>query len=259
MSLRIVVCVKTVIQLIDADIENRTLTNIRKGLSGVINGPDRKAIKQAVEIKSHFKGASITVISMGPISTKETLRSLYAYGVDQVILLSDLAFAGADTLATASVLAKAIQRLGFYDLILCGKASEDSGTGQVGPQIAEILNIPHATDVENCKWGLHSVICDRFLCACKQTIEMSYPCMMIVNERDMWPINPTLQDMVDSMHQVVLIWNQRDVGIDIEMCGRKGSATQVKKLYINQAEKIEKRIMIGRVDNLEYSIFYFIR
>ncbi len=259
MSLKIVVCVKTIIQLTNVDLKNRTLTNIRSNLSGSINRSDLQAVIQAVEIKSRLKNATITVISMGPASTKETLQNLYAYGVDQVILLSDLAFAGADTLATAAVLAAAIKKLGLYDLVLCGKMSEDGGTGQVGPEIAEILGIPHAIDVQHCEWGCQSVVCERYMCMRKQIIEMTYPCMVIIDQQDLPFVGPTLQNMVESMYRVTTIWDHTDIGIDVETCGKKGSATKVRKLYLDRSTKKENQIIQGNAKDLAQTFVEFIR
>lgn len=119
----------------------------REGIPTIISPLDKNAIEEALRIKE-ARGGKVSVISMGPPNTTEVLAMAYALGVDQAYLLSDRAFAGADTLATACALASGISMLGSFDLVLFGNESLDGSTGQVGPQVAEMLNMPSITRVE---------------------------------------------------------------------------------------------------------------
>jgi electron transfer flavoprotein beta subunit len=143
----IVVCIKRVPETADADIViDKTGRDIeRKGLVFDINEWDNYAVEEAILLKEKY-GGSVTVISLGPEETNETLRRTLAMGADQAIRLTDPAFEGSDGYAIARILAKAISPLP-YDLILTGVQAEDDGYGQVGPTLAEILGIRHAAVV----------------------------------------------------------------------------------------------------------------
>jgi electron transfer flavoprotein alpha/beta subunit len=145
--MRIVVCIKQVPDAPSIRIDRRRMTIIREGVESIINPLDCAALEAAIELRKK-EGGKITVISMGPPQSEEALREAMAFGADQGILLTDPAFAGADTLATSHVLARAITRLiPFPDLVLCGKQTIDSDTGHVGPQIAEELDLPQVCGV----------------------------------------------------------------------------------------------------------------
>jgi len=120
----------------------------REGIPVIISPLDKNAIEEALRIKEARGGGKVVVISMGPPNTTEVLAMAYALGVDEAFLLSDRAFAGADTLATACALASGIKKVGNFDLILFGNESLDGSTGQVGPQVAEMLDMPSITRVE---------------------------------------------------------------------------------------------------------------
>jgi electron transfer flavoprotein beta subunit len=148
--LNMIVCVKPVPDSrywdrLSLDPVRKTLR--REGIPTIISPLDRNAIEEALRIKD-VRGGKVDVISMGPPNTTEVLATAYALGVDGAYLLSDRAFAGADTLATACALASGIQKLGSYDLVLFGNESLDGSTGQVGPQVAEMLDMPSITRVE---------------------------------------------------------------------------------------------------------------
>ena len=148
--LNIIICVKPVPDSRYWDklsLDPKTKTLRREGIPVVISPLDKNAIEEALRIKES-RGGKVSVISMGPPNTTEVLAMAYALGVDEAILLSDRAFAGADTLATAAALATGIKKLGAFDLVMFGNESLDGSTGQVGPQVGEFLNIPSVTRVE---------------------------------------------------------------------------------------------------------------
>ncbi|MCX7857896.1 MAG: electron transfer flavoprotein subunit beta/FixA family protein, partial [Deltaproteobacteria bacterium] len=145
---RIVVAVKQVPDTTQVRVDPVTGTLIREGVPFIINPFDTHAVEEALKIKDTF-GCKVTAISMGPPNTVQTLRKCLAMGVDDAILLSDIKFAGADTLATSFVLAEAIKRIqreyGRIDLIICGKQTIDGDTAQVGPGIATRLGFTQLT------------------------------------------------------------------------------------------------------------------
>src|SRR3989304_7489773 len=139
--MNIVVCLKQVPGTTDVKIDPQTNTLIRQGIKNIMNPFDTYAMEEGVRVKERY-GGKVTAISMGPPQAQEMLREAISVGADEAVLLSDGAFAGADTWATAFTLARAINKLGQHDLIICGRQTIDGDTGQVGPELAEMLKIP---------------------------------------------------------------------------------------------------------------------
>ena len=143
--MRIIVCIKQVPDVTEVRIDPKTNTLIREGVPSIMNPYDLHAIEAALQLKEKTNG-KVTAITMGPPQAEEVLREAISMGVDDAILLTDRRFAGADTWATAYTLSKAAIKTGF-DLIICGKQAIDGDTAQVGPEMAEFLNIPHVSYV----------------------------------------------------------------------------------------------------------------
>ena len=139
--MNIVVCVKQVPASNEARMDPVTNTVIRENVESILNPFDAFAVEEAVRLKARCDGSSVMAISMGVPSAAQMLRGVIAVGVDQAMLLTDRAFAGADTWATANALASAIGILPQPDLILCGRMATDGDTAQVGPMLAEVLDL----------------------------------------------------------------------------------------------------------------------
>ena len=146
-GINIIVCIKQVIAGDQVKIDPRTHTLIRSAEFSYINPFDLFALDMAVQLRKEYSG-SITAITMGPQISEEVLREALAIGADRAVLLSDPRFAASDTLATSYVLGAGIRKIGKFDLVLCGMRTTDSDTSQVGPQLAEELDLPHVTAVE---------------------------------------------------------------------------------------------------------------
>lgn len=149
MALNIAVCMKVVPNPEQYDriqLDPVTKTLVRTGVDSVINSADLHAIELALQLKARY-GGKITLISMGPSSIKPQLREGLSYGCDAAVLVSDRKFGGADSLATSYTLAETVKKLGGFDLILLGNASEDGATAHVPSQLGELLGLPHITDV----------------------------------------------------------------------------------------------------------------
>lgn len=142
--MKIVVCIKQVPDAKDVRLDPKTNTLAREGVQSVINPYDRHALEEAVRLKEKHSG-NVTVLTMGPPQAEEILREAIACGADDAVLVSDRAFAGSDTWATTYTLAKAIEKIGNADLILCGKQAIDGDTAQVGPGLAVRMGIPYVT------------------------------------------------------------------------------------------------------------------
>jgi electron transfer flavoprotein beta subunit len=149
MTLKIAVCIKTVPnpeQYDEIRLDPIKKTIVRDGIEQVINAVDLHAIELAMQIKEHL-GAKVTLVSMGPEATQKQLREGLSYGCDEACLLSDRLFGGADSLATAYTLAKGLETIASFDLVLLGNASEDGTTAHVPSQLGELLEMPHLTDI----------------------------------------------------------------------------------------------------------------
>ena len=144
--MHIIVLVKQVPNTTAVKLDPKTGNLIREGIDSIINPDDRHALETALQLKASH-GARVTVLSMGPLQTIDAISEAMGMGADKGVLLSDRAFAGADTWATSYSLGKAIQVIGSFDLVLAGKQAIDGDTAQVGPQVAEFLSIPQVTYV----------------------------------------------------------------------------------------------------------------
>ncbi len=239
-GLDIVVCVKPIPdpkQWAKITLDPVTKTLRREGISSIINPLDKHAIEQALYLKEK-SGGRVTVISMAPPSSISNLREAMAMGADDAVLLSDRAFAGADTLATAYVLAAGIRELGKFDLILCGKHSLDGYTGQVGPQIAEFLGIPHVTNVRKANLAgqgllqVESAVEDgHFL------MEAQIPILLTVTEEINTPRHISLMKICEVMSKEVKIWTMKDIDVDKNLVGLLGSPTQVVDVFMPEMER----------------------
>jgi len=230
--LNIIVCVKQVPGTNEVKINKETNTIIREGVEAIINPFDTYAIEEGLRLKDKF-GGKVTVISMGIPSVAELLRETIALNVDDAVLLSDKAFAGADTLATSYALSMGIRKLGSFDLIICGKQASDGDTAQVGPSLAEKLGIPHTTYVRKIEEINNGYIrCQRMTEDGYEVVEMPLPALITVVKEINEPRLPSLKGMMRAKKAVIKVWTADDIGADKALCGLKGSPTQVVKTFV---------------------------
>ncbi len=233
----IIVCVKQVPDTQEVKIDPRTNTIVREGVSSVLNPFDAYAVEEALRIRDRF-GGKVIAISMGIQKASKMLKEILALGVDDAVLLSDRVFAGADTLATAYTLALGIQKIGKYDLILCGKQAIDGDTAQVGPSLAEKLNIPHityASKIEKLesRWiRVRRLVDDGY-----EIVEASLPAVITVEKGLNVPRLPSLKTFKAAQKKGVKIWNHQDILADPSCTGLNGSPTQVIKTFVPQYGK----------------------
>jgi electron transfer flavoprotein beta subunit len=241
--LNIVVCVKQVPATTEVKINKETNTIIREGVESIINPFDTYAVEEGLRLKDKFSG-KVTVLSMGIPSVANLLKETIALGVDDAVLLSDRAFAGADSLATSYALSMGIKKIGQYDLIICGKQATDGDTAQVGPSLAEKLGIPHTTYVKKIE-----SICDGYIRCQRMTedgyevVEMPLPAVITVVKEINEPRLPSIRGMMRAKKANVAVWTADDIGADKSFCGLNGSPTQVVKTFVPvhevQSEMIE--------------------
>lgn len=226
----------------------------RSALSAIFNPEDLNALEQALQIKDHFPGTKITVLTMGPGRAAAILREGLYRGADDGVLLTDRAFAGADTLATSYALAMAVRKIGVFDLIISGRQAIDGDTAQVGPQIAEKLGIPqitYAEAIETIKEG--RVIIKRRLEHGVELVQSPMPAVITVNGSAL-PCRPRNAKLLQKYKHAKTVterqvehidyidiynsrpylnlteWSVADVDADPVQCGLSGSPTKVKKI-----------------------------
>jgi electron transfer flavoprotein beta subunit len=230
--MNIVVCVKQVPGTMEVKMNKETNTIIREGAEAIINPFDTYAVEESLRIKDKI-GGKVTVLSMGIPAVAELLRSTIGLGVDDAVLLSDRAFAGADTLATAYALSKGIQKIGNVDLVICGKQATDGDTAQVGPSLAEKLGYPHTTYVRKIEEIREGYIrCERMTEDGYEVVEMPLPAVITVVKEINEPRLPSIKNMMKAKKAVINIWTADDIGADKDLCGLKGSPTQVVRTFV---------------------------
>jgi electron transfer flavoprotein beta subunit len=229
--LKIIVCIKQVPETQEVRLDPVTHTLKREGIAAIINPFDLYAVEEALRIKD-ARGARVTLLTMGPPQAETALREALGYGADAAVLLSDKAFAGADTWATALTLAKAIDKLGSADLILCGKQAIDGDTAQVGPMLATILNIPYVAWARKLEFGSAGrLTVERLLDHGYDAVETSLPALVTVVKEINEPRVPSFKAKLKAKKEAIPVWGIDDLGLAAADVGLSGSFTQVVKVF----------------------------
>ncbi len=226
----------------------------RGALPAIFNPEDLNALEQALCLKDKYEGSSVALLTMGPGRAAEIIREGFYRGADDGYLLTDRAFAGSDTLATSYAISKAIEKIGDYDMIICGRQAIDGDTAQVGPQVAEKLNLPQITYAEEIlDADQQKVTVKRRLEKGVETVEGPLPLVITVNGTapGCRPRNTkalmkykhasTVSERQDSTEDYISLYTERpyltikelnvdDIKADKEQLGLSGSPTKVKKI-----------------------------
>lgn len=227
--MKIVVCVKQVPGTHDAKIDPETKRIIREGIKAMTNPFDSYALEEAVLIKEKI-GGEVIVLTMGPPRADLVLREGISVGADSAVLLSDRAFGGSDTWATSYALAKAIEKIGGVDLVICGKQAIDGDTAQVGPGIAAQLNWPQATYVMAVPEINNEMIRAKRMHEDGWDIcEIKLPAVLTVVKDINQPRIPTLKGRLAAQKIEIPTWTAADIGADLSKIGLDGSPTRVVK------------------------------
>ena len=214
----IIVCIKQVPDTAEVKINPVTNTLVREGVPSIINPYDLHALEAAIQIREQT-GGKVTVITMGPPQAESALREAVSMGADEVWLISDRAFAGADTWATSYTLYKAIEKIGF-DIILCGKQAIDGDTAQVGPEVAEFLNIPHIAYVRKIDELATGIIrVQRLMDDGYDVVESSLPVLLTVVKEINTPRFPSLKGKMAAKKAVITRMDMNAIGAEEEMSG----------------------------------------
>ena len=229
--MNIVVCLKQVPGTTEVKIDPNTNTLVRQGIENIINPFDTYALEEGVRLKEKH-GGKVTVITMGPPQAEAALREAISLGADEAVLLSDRAFAGADTWATAYTLSRAVIKIGQYDLIICGRQTIDGDTGQVGPEMAEMLNVPfvaYVSRIEELAGGRMRL--SRMIEEGHEVIEATLPAVITVAKEINVPRLPSLRGITRSKSAAIATWGLQELGAGKDMVGLAGSSTQVIKVF----------------------------
>jgi len=227
--MKIIVCIKQVVAGDQVKIHPQTHGLVRTAECSSLNPFDLFALEMAVQLKKEHSG-SITVLTMGPKISEEVLREALAMGADRAILLSDPRFAASDTLATSYVLGMGIRKIGPFDLILCGMRTTDSDTAQVGPQLAEELDLPHVTGVEKLQRMKNLFRVERVSDGFREILEVSAPALFTIASKGTVHLPSLVEIQEASIKYPIEFWNLEDLNADPAKVGRTGSGTWVERL-----------------------------
>ena len=282
MGLKIVVLAKQVpdTRNVGKDAMNADGTVNRVALPAIFNPEDLNALEQALRLKDTHPGSTVTILTMGPGRAAEVIREGLYRGADNGYLLTDRAFAGADTLATSYALATAIRKIGEYDIIVGGRQAIDGDTAQVGPQVAEKLGLPQVTyveEIQEVKDGRIRV--KRHIDGGVETVEAPLPIVLTVNGSAA-PCRPRNAKLVQkykralggqekaalakegvelpyaSLYETrpylnIVEWSVADVNGDTKQCGLSGSPTKVKKIENIIFQAKESKTLTGSDADVE--------
>jgi electron transfer flavoprotein beta subunit len=244
--MHILVCIKQTPVSDKIQINPKTGHLIREGVLSGINPFDEYAIEEAVRIKERLENCPsdmhqicvVSVITMGPSQAQEVLREAVARGCDKPYHIVDKTLAGSDTLATSYVLSMAIKKISSInkvDLIICGKQTNDSDTGHIGPQIAAHLDMPNTAYVKKIEHiSNDSIRVQRLMEDGIDIIEMPLPAVLSVVKEINEPRLPSIKGKIRAKNAVITTWNAKDLGLDGTKIGTDGSPTQVVKCFTPQ-------------------------
>ncbi len=255
----ILVCLKVVPKSEEVGVDRETMVLDRANARQEINPPDMNALETALALKDRWD-ARVSLLSMGPPFVAQYLRVGLAMGADDAYLLSDRALGGADTLATSLPLARAIEKIGEVDLVICGEESSDGATAQVPPGIAAWLGVPQATyamevDFDPEKW--HAFV-TREIRDGEETLDVPLPAVVSVKVSCNEPrfINPARWDHLRELGNVQ-VWSAADLALDPDHIGFAGSPTSVAGLSDSRRGQVgRRREMITGTPEQEARILY---
>ncbi len=229
--MRIIVCVKQVPETGQATWDPVTNTMIREGVPAIINPFDLYAVEESLRIREKL-GGEVIALSMGPPQALDALREVVAMGIDDAVLLTDRAFAGADTLATSRTLAAGVVKLGGADLVICGKQATDGDTAQVGPELAHHLRLPFIAYTRKIEEVREVYLrAERMMEFGYETVECALPAVISVVKEINEPRLPSLKGKLRAKKAELRRWTLDDLGMDKATAGLAGSPTQVVKVF----------------------------
>ncbi|MTK12355.1 MAG: electron transfer flavoprotein subunit beta/FixA family protein [Clostridiaceae bacterium] len=251
--MNIVVCIKQVPDTNEVRIDPKTGTLIREGVPSIMNPDDKNALEEALAIKDNH-GAHVTVITMGPPQAKNALIEAIAMGADEAILITDRAFAGADTLATSYALSGALKKLG-YDIVFAGRQAIDGDTAQVGPEIAEHLGISQVTYVEKVEEvGEGYIKVRRAWEDGYEIIKVKTPALLTAIKELNIPRYMHMSKIFGAFDKEIKVWTADDIEVDKSLLGLNGSPTRVMKSATKEAKGRGELVAKPVKEAVEYTV-----
>jgi electron transfer flavoprotein beta subunit len=245
--MNIIVCMKQIPDLQQIRIKERK--PILEGAPLIFGDMDKNALEEAVRIKEKLGEGKITALALGPAKLKDGIKEALAIGADEAVLLLDPAFAGSDSVATANALAKAIQKIGEYDLILCGEGSTDNYSGQVGPRLAEVLDLPQITYVRELEVADGKVKAVRNMEESFEVMEADLPVLVTVANEINEPRLASLRQILQAARKPVQMWAPGDLGLAEEEVGEKGTVIEVLSNLAPEEER-KQVVFSGELDEM---------
>jgi electron transfer flavoprotein beta subunit len=245
--MKIIVCLKQVPDAKDVRLDPVTNTLAREGVQSIMNPYDQHALEEAVRLKESL-GGEVVVVTMGPPQAEEMLRQAVSCGADRAVLVSDRAFAGADTWATSYTLEHALKTIGDFDLILCGKQAIDGDTAQVGPGLATRLGIPYLTCIQKVREKTGTgLIVERMMDDGYDVIAVNYPVLLTVVKDINEPRVPSIKGKMRAKKVEIVRLSAADIGADPACIGLPGSPTKVVNVFPPEARS-ERSVLTGTLD-----------
>ena len=235
--MKIVVCIKQVPDTVEVKIDPKTGTLIRDGVPSIINPDDKTGIEAAWQLRERL-GGTVSVVSMGPPQADVALREALAMGCDDAFLVSAREFGGSDTYATSGILAGALEKIG-YNIIITGRQAIDGDTAQVGPQIAEKLQVPQVSYVEEVKEAT-----EEYLVVRRQfedgyhIIKIKTPCLLTAITELAAPRYMSVRGIVEAYEKEIKVIDFEMIkdGLELDMIGLKGSPTNVYQSFTKEVK-----------------------
>jgi electron transfer flavoprotein beta subunit len=232
-----IVCIKQAVDVTEIKVDSATRRPIIVDAPRKISEFDKNALEEGVRLKERLGGEVVAVTATSE-DAKMTVREALAMGADEAYIVSDPSLEDADTLVTSYVLCEAVKKIGQFDLILCGEASVDSYSAQVGPRLAERLGIPQITYVRKFSFDGEAVTAERSLEECYETVKAKIPVLLTVTGEINEPRIPSLMAIMKASKKPIVEWNLEDLKISKDEVGRAGSAIEVTEVL---APKVERK------------------
>ena len=252
--MNILVCIKQVPGTSKVEVDPDTGVLKRDGIDSKMNPYDLYALETALKIKE-IKNGTVKVLSMGPNQALSVIREAYTMGADEGTLLSDRKFGGADVLATSYTIAQGVKKMGDFELIICGKQTTDGDTAQVGPEMAEWLNIPHVANVKKIiEIGDSSITVEMDMPESIETVKIAYPCLITVDKGIFEPRLPSYKKKLSTKDRDIKILSLNDFDDKNEKnYGLNGSPTQVERIFPPEVNN-DREMWAGSSDELSERI-----
>ncbi|MFH0769344.1 MAG: electron transfer flavoprotein subunit beta/FixA family protein [Chloroflexota bacterium] len=239
----IIVCLKQVVDLQQVRIKKDTREPVTEGLPFLFGDMDRNALEEAVKIKEK-SGGKVIALSLGSPKLRDTIKDALAVGADEAVILIDPLFDNLDSMGKAQVLMKAIQKIGKYDLILLGEGSADSYSGQTGPRLAELLDLPVITYVKQIEFADNKVKAVRSVEECFEVVEAQLPAVITITSGINEPRIPSLTQILRASRKPLQEWKSSNIGVTADEVGGQ----QIKMLS-NLAPVEQRKLVILEGDS----------